>query len=198
MKILAPFALAIAFLVAIPASSSPQTPTDEQLRRVAERVLASTVKISSVGPEGEGFCTGFVINAGGHVLTAKHCLTDNFSVDGKPSYVIKADEWLAIISSEPGAKPPLPIAKESPKLFERVYAVGNGLDWGIIILERRVAGFYNFEKSHIDLVVNSALVPGMSGGPIYNEKGEVVAINQLSTTGTGVGCGDKALRDFIK
>lgn len=192
MRVLLVFAVAIAFIAA-----SPAGPVNPDI----DRILMSVVKISGETNDGQtSFCTGVVINTGGHVLTADHCIPDSgkVQVDGKDAHILKRGDWLALVDGGINlGKPPLQIAKVAPKILDRVFSIGNAFDWGMIVVERSVAGYYNFE-GHSDLTVNAPLGQGMSGGPIVNERGEVVAINQMATVATGIGCDFNVIRKFLK
>lgn len=192
MKILLPFTLLIAFVAAAPSieSSAPDV----------AKIQESLVKVSFLDDAGDThFCTGFIIDIAGRVATAEHCISDhNLQVDGNDSYVIKKDGWIAIVANGPKERRPLQFAQKMPEPLEKVWSFGNAFDWGFIVLERVVAGYYDTEVGHKDLTVNAPLGPGMSGGPIVNAKGEVVAINQMSTNSTGIGCEAKAIKALLK
>ena len=192
MNILAPFALLIGMLALVPAVP-PSEPN-------VTRVMESLVRINGENAAGEAFfCTGFVADLAGRVVTARHCVPENgkFMVEGKPSYVIKQDAWISIVGGGEGKKP-LQFAKKLPSFLEKVWAFGNAFDWGYIALERSVAGFYDTEAKHIDISVNAPVGPGMSGGPIVNAANEVIAINQMTTNATGIGCEAKAIQALLR
>lgn len=144
--------------------------------------------------DSEGACSGFVVDASkGWVLTAAHCLGgDNLTVDQVPSYPIRQNDMLALIAIEPQTKPPLDIG-DGVKLGEPVNSYGWAYGQFLTLLSRHVAGFVKG-----DVILDNPIVAGMSGGPVLNQEGKVVGINQASTDRLAMVCGAKEIREFLK
>jgi S1-C subfamily serine protease len=47
------------------------------------------------------------------------------------------------------------------------------------------------------MATDISFVPGMSGGPVVNEKGEVVMMVQMGTSMVGFGVGAETIRDKV-
>ena len=157
------------------------------LADVVERIQASVVQIISGGGSG----SGFIVNAGGLVITNEHVvgrasrvgvwLTNGRSYDGD---VLERDETadLALVQIDGGGSFDA-ITVGDPdrvRVGDEVLALGFpladriGLDLtvtrGIISSTRTMAGV---ELLQTDAAVN----PGNSGGPLVNRDGEVIGVN---------------------
>lgn len=137
---------------------------------------------------GEG--SGFFISSEGYIVTNYHVLQDVKSVtvtmdNGKvlDAKVIGTDPKtdLALLKvDEPGDYPYVTFAKEPPNVGDWVVAIGNpyGLGGtvraGIVSAEGRDIGDRPYDRFlQIDAPVNR----GNSGGPTFNEQGQVVGVN---------------------
>lgn len=97
---------------------------------------------------------------------------------------------------------------ESARLTETVYTIGHpwGLSWtisrGIVSALDRKPGM----SPKVLIQVDARVYQGNSGGPLFNEDGEVIGINSLMVSGEGGSFGfalpvevvEKVLRDFEK
>jgi serine protease Do len=157
------------------------------------RIKSSIVQIYS--PVGSG--TGFSVGADGYLLTCAHVLAgDRVQVISErderlAGEVFGKDETLdlALLEVEGFAETPLTFADPaSIAEGQTVFALGHplGLDFtvsrGIISNRQRV-------RSGITLVqTDVAMNPGNSGGPIVNERGEVIGVaNLIIAGGQGLG-----------
>jgi serine protease Do len=150
----------------------------------------------------QGAGSGFVIDAGGLIVTNNHVVEGAKEVTVTladkteyPAKVIGRDPKtdLALLRVEP--KGPLAAAplgdSESLRVGEWVVAVGNpfGLSntvtAGIVSAKGRVIGAGPYD----DFIQTDAPInPGNSGGPLFNLKGEVVGINTaILPAGQGIG-----------
>lgn len=137
-------------------------------------------------------CTGFVI-APEYVLTADHCLLDGVvSVDG----VLAVEEVfhggeamdVAVIKlGKPTTRPALkPDMSRVLPLTMLSYGYPNGQPTLKTIALKTSLGGFSFPDLWgwwIQAMPN--IERGMSGGPIVNEAGEVVALNQLTSDANG-------------
>lgn len=163
---------------------------------VEQQVMRSIVVLQFVDDdEKEAICTGFVISASaGEVLTARHCVptSEEVTVDGLAATVLRKDDAFALLRIVPGLKPPLTLRTSRLRLGEHVQAYGYG--WGrLIVLRRSVAMLW----SGGDFGLDGPLAHGMSGGPVVDEKGLLVGLNQQSNDIMGIACGSAELEAFL-
>lgn len=146
--------------------------------------------------------TGFVVSSDGCIATALHVTANsaNLSViftdsDGKktafPAVVLASDPTcdLAILKIQ---KPddsfplvPLPVNGQKQNVGDEVLVVGypflNALGMSAKMNKGMISGFVG-EFVQLDAAVN----PGVSGGPVFNDSGEVIAITSAKLAGIEV------------
>ena len=151
---------------------------------------------------GEG--SGFFISSDGYIVTNNHVAQDSKSVtvtmdNGKvlDAKVVGTDPKtdLALLKvDEPGDYPYVTFAKEPPKIGDWVVAIGNpfGLGGtvtaGIVSAEGRDIGDGPYDRF---LQIDAPINKGNSGGPAFNEEGQVVGVNTAiySPSGGSIGIG---------
>ncbi len=151
---------------------------------------------------GEG--SGFFVSSDGYVVTNNHVVQHAESVtvtmdDGKvlDAKVVGTDPKtdLALLKvSQPGDYPCVAFAKDAPKIGDWVLAIGNpyGLGGtvtaGIISAKGRDIGDGPYDRF---LQIDAPMNKGNSGGPTFNEEGQVVGVNTAiySPSGGSVGIG---------
>jgi S1-C subfamily serine protease len=126
-----------------------------------------------------GVCSGVVVSSIGDILTARHCtdgaarLTVAFS-DGKEyvaSVVATSKRHdLALIHVDRFNTPHITIATSTFQ-GQHIYVMGNPLGIAATLTEGIVAK----QTGDVDLV-DVTVLPGNSGGPAFNERGELVGI----------------------
>lgn len=161
-----------------------------------QRVVRSIVVVQFVDEEEKAsLCTGFVVNAAaGEVLTARHCVpaSGEVTVDGLDAVVLRTNDAFALLRMPPGIKPPLTIRPARLHIGEPVTAFGYG--WGqMLALKRHVALLW----PDGDFGLDGPLAHGMSGGPVVDEEGKVVGLNQQSNEVLGIACGPPELQAFL-
>lgn len=192
-----------ALIVALLLSTATVTAlTDWML--VAERLRDSIVNIETTEADGgEGRCSGFVIDdVRDFVMTAAHCIGGKETfIDSEPA-VLKAKDVkndLAVFYVKGIDHTALTMAVSNPRIGEEVASYGYG--WGLERPFFRVAHVSDNKTTIPDLeggpwvIVDGAYVPGQSGCPVVNAKGEVVAIVQRTSNTTGLGVGVEVIRD---
>lgn len=191
-------------LVAFSLVASLFHPHQTSYERMIDRVSASIVHITGWRPDvGDGApisCTGFMVRRN-RVLTAAHCLAENLKADGEPTAILRANPSFDLALLDVVIyKAPLEFADDAPARFEDVTAIGYAFGWNkLSALRQRVilvdsqAG----ESAMPGLIMQGGLIGGMSGGPIVNDAGEVVGINQQANEGIGYGIGAQLMKAFL-
>ena len=142
--------------------------------------------------------TGFFVTNDGYMLTNHHViegadkitvtLNDRTELDAK---LIGSDERsdVAVLKIDGRLFPALPIGDSNQlKVGEPVLAIGSpfGFDYsasaGIVSAKSRS---FSRETSVPFIQTDVALNPGNSGGPLFNQSGEVIGINSRIFSGTG-------------
>ena len=142
--------------------------------------------------------TGFFVTSDGYMLTNHHViegadkitvtLNDRTELDAK---LIGSDERsdVAVLKIDGRLFPELPIGDSNQlKVGEPVLAIGSpfGFDYsasaGIVSAKSRS---FSRETSVPFIQTDVALNPGNSGGPLFNQSGEVIGINSRIFSGTG-------------
>ena len=155
--------------------------------------MPSIVQIR-VGSSGTG--SGIVIDRDGHILTNRHVIEDATSIvvelrDGTTATaeVMGADAGndLAVIRAD------LPAESLAPAVFgdssavrvgEPVFAIGNPFGLGFTVTSGIISGLGRESDGEPGghrirgvLQTDAAVNPGNSGGPLFNDRGEVIGIN---------------------
>lgn len=143
--------------------------------------------------------SGFVVGTGGLAVTNYHVVNQLvwFPEDYEAVAVLDNGETrkltlvdldvvhdLAVVSLEGGSLGALTIAGTEPPKGRRLYAMGNPHDLGMTIVEGSYSGLLAemlIPKVHFTGSVN----PGMSGGPVLDDAGEVVGVS-VATSGDQV------------
>ena len=145
--------------------------------------------------------TGFVITEDGYILTNYHVVengtdyTVTFSNgDTYDATVVayEADNDIAVIKIEATGLTPVTIgSSDTLSVGDTIYAIGNPLgeltfsltDGLVSALDRNI----NIDGDPINMFqINAAVNSGNSGGPVFNDRGEVVGIVTAKYSDTGV------------
>ncbi|CUS02830.2 putative S1B family peptidase [Candidatus Promineifilum breve] len=191
--------------------------TDMEATLIAlyERVNPSVVHIFVLDDQGftAGSGSGFVYDAGGHIVTNNHVVTGSGGLevvfaDGqrRAAEVVGSDvdSDLAVIRVEslPDGVQPLTLGDSNRvQVGQFAVAIGNPFDetgslsLGIIsglgrsLTSDRIAeggGRYSLPQV---IQTDAAINPGNSGGPLLNLAGEVIGVNSAISTSTGTNSG---------
>ena len=157
----------------------------------------------------QGAGSGVIISTDGYIMTANHVIegADSISVmlNDKRTFVGKliggdADTDIALIKIEADNLEPIPFGdSENLKVGEWVLAVGNPFELTSTVTAGIVSakGRPNFnrqddsEKNRISSFIqtDAAVNPGNSGGALVNTRGELVGINTMIYSQTGMFAG---------
>lgn len=160
----------------------------------------SIVYISSDG----GSCTGFVIDAvRKYVLTAAHCTGEDIWLDLVAGKLVSKDTQkdLAVymVKDLEDSRPAMVLSVDDPKIGHEVVSLGYGMG-----LERPFARKAMISDTKVVITgveggpfigLDAAFVGGQSGGPVVNDKGEVVMIVQRASGTVGIGVGASVIRE---
>lgn len=147
--------------------------------------------------------SGFFISADGLLLTNNHVVGDAILVsvvlrDGRelPARVVGRDPGtdLAVLRVAGRGFPHLTFsAAANPRVGEAVIAIGNPFGLGTTATHGIVSAYgRNIGSPYVDFVqLDAPINQGNSGGPTFNEQGEVVGVNTaiFSPSGGSVGIG---------
>lgn len=155
-------------------------------------------------PDGISAGSGFVIKnadeyyliTANHVVEKKSLIYISFN-NGKKIYKVKKLGWdrrfdLAVLKFEENIKWPYPavLGKGLEKIGDEIYILGNPLGFRFFWLKGNLIK----AKAYVPGVVTGFLAtdaicnPGNSGGPIINNRGEVIGIVDLITTSSNPIC----------
>ncbi len=181
-------------------------------KEVIEKVRRSVVLLSLNTLENppieakNALCSGTVINEQGHILTNFHCVYGQKTLN---MYYWDEDDWreyqVRLIGKDPladlalleviGLERKVPYLKfaEDEDIYsgEEVFAFGHpmGMAWslskGIISSTERYARHPYINSIQVDAAINK----GNSGGPVFNEKGEIVGVATLMVSRTNQNAG---------
>jgi len=153
---------------------------------------------SSEGKSSYG--TGFAISADGLIATNYHVISQKVHADSNYSLTYRDSSGnegeleiiavdvvndLAIVKPETGIDHYLTLSKANPVQGETIYSLGNPRGIGMSVNP----GTYNGLKEHSfypRIHFTGSVNPGMSGGPVLNEAGQVVGVN-VATGGNSMG-----------
>jgi S1-C subfamily serine protease len=202
-------AFAMAAFPAAYAADTPPTPTQAPLQTrtqselradMVARVMPSVVQIEDFNKSGEETASGsgFVYNAAkGYILTNAHVVADkdvasvmvmlneNHGMLAKIVGFDKASDIAVLQLSNPAAAA-LPQATldrtNTLRVANDVIAIGSPEDLANSVTKGIVSAFHrpmNQWPCDDYIQIDAAVNPGNSGGPLFNERGEVVGINSM-------------------
>ena len=132
--------------------------------------------------------TGFAVTRSGHIVTNHHvingCNDVKVHYDGKiiPATVLSKDPLndLAVLKADFKPTTVLPLSKKNPELMEDVFVAGfpfgKSLSSSVKITKGIISSLTGLGDNFSNIQIDAAIQPGNSGGPIFDEKGNVVAV----------------------
>lgn len=144
---------------------------------------------------GQAFGSAVLVSSDGYMLTNHHVVSDAKTVRVKwsdgfeaPAEVIRSDKArdVALIKAEPRGRSALKLNRTTPPPGTTVFAVGTPIDpklqstvtRGVVSGDRIINGF-RFIQS------DAPVTHGNSGGPLLNEKGEVIGLTDWGLPSEG-------------
>jgi serine protease Do len=157
--------------------------------QIAERALPSIVLIK-VGNE---LGTGFVVWGDGRIATNLHVIASGRSAtvvlpDGREFHDVAvmaadAERDLAVIRVGVTGLPPLRLGdSRKVKAGEAVVAIGHPLGLGNTVSNGLISAVRELGPQLTLLQISAPIAPGSSGGPLFNDRGEVIGIATLYAT----------------
>ena len=171
---------------------------------IADKLAESVVFIELfAGTQAQGSCTGFIIDSAKHlILTAAHCDAEKILANGTVTYKMFKDERkdLLVLRASNIEGPELVLAPNGPERGDEVASMGYG--FGLEDPMFRIAHISNVRMDIEGIsgpfaMIDAGFVPGQSGGPVVNDKGEVVMIVQRGNDSLGLGIASDVIRDKV-
>jgi serine protease Do len=178
--------------------------TGEDFSGIIESAVRGVVTIRTDISQG----TGFIIDEEGYIVTNYHIMQNAqaatiITFDDENHEVnfighdLNFDIALLKIS---GTYNELEFgASNDVQVGERVIAIGNPLGLGFSVTQGIVSGVHRTGPNGLDVYIqtDAALNPGNSGGPLINQRGKVIGINNFKV-GSAEGLGFALESNFIK
>ena len=181
----------------IPRSDKPLSPKD-----IVQRSSPAIVRIEAQGADGEQFGTGFIVDKSGVVATNFHVIAGTSDIKIKLNdgthypvqHVLNVDPMrdLVLVKFDPTKPMPTLRLGDSSKVStgEKIVAIGNPLgvfentvSEGLISSIREVCSAKDVEAKNPScpgeltlLQISAPISQGSSGGPLFNQVGEVVGV----------------------
>lgn len=163
---------------AVPPAPGPLTPA-----QIAERSLPSVVLIVGEGRLG----TGFVVAPDGRIATNLHViygtprvvvqLPDGRKLDQVEVLAVDPDHDLAVIRVPGKDLPALPLGdSDAVRPGDRVVAIGHPLGLGNTVSDGLVSAVRELDAEHKVLQISAPIAQGSSGGPLLDERGQVIGV----------------------
>ena len=188
--------VAVVLMVVLGLQSAGHIVEASDWSRVVQRVAASTAPLTC-SLHSRNVCTAFSINAEqGLYLTANHCAQPFMSdegeaevpfLDGQALTVVFVSEALDLAIVKSAVKRPALTYRTKPLLVGA--EVGSyGYGYGLVVPIFRTSIISAFVKDPTGIewtFLDSALIGGMSGGPVVDRDGRVVGVNDKSDNWSG-------------
>ena len=167
----------LSFLISIAIISCAHMPTPES-DNIAYIARTHVNKIFS--PTG-GHCTSFYAEINGKIrhLSAGHCCVMPMDIKGEVLQFLKVDQGTDVCELSMGEfrSSGIKLAKQNAEITDKIHAIGFPLDNELTISSGRV--IKTLRRGLGDTLVvrtNANVFPGNSGGPVVNDKGELVGV----------------------
>jgi S1-C subfamily serine protease len=178
--------------------------------QIYRRSSAGVVSIKAVTSQGADSGTGIVLDNKGLILTNDHVIagassmtvSSNSSSVTHPATLVgeEAKSDLALIKVDPsglGLEPLSLASSKSLQVGDAVYAIGNPyglnetLTRGIVSALGRSIAAPDGATITGAIQTDAALNPGNSGGPLLNDRGEVIGVNSQIASGGSTSAGSQ-------
>ncbi len=180
------------------------TYSQESAADVIERCEKSVVRIETKSSDGDSLGSGFVVDRRGTMITNCHVLAgaesavayfaDGTKCDVIGTLVVDQARDIVVSRISVSDRPQLDISSDLPRKAEAVFALGAPHGLAFTATRGIISAIRSAEEMNKDLgdpslkgtwiQVDAALSPGNSGGPLINEKGQVIAMSTLASRGS--------------
>lgn len=180
------------------------TVVEKQVERVASDTFSakdiynknidSIMEVTATFGDDESHGTGFYISSNGYMITNAHvvinvkngkpvlCDSVNVCKSRSPDFYeaeivyLDAKNDLALLKVSIDRQKFVSFAKSDVEVGDRVFAIGNSLGDGLNLLDGIVGDVNRKFKSTKAFLFNALVTHGCSGGPVFNDKGEVCGV----------------------
>jgi|GEM_PF-2698784 len=184
-------------------TKAKETKTNVQLIAEKEKAVVKIRQHKGFWGEDTDLGTGFFIEQSGIVVTNNHVVKERGSddlvdffvqtIDGKIyerdsiiGYNAVADVFVFSIKNlENVSFPFLSVIYENSSKGEDIFLIGHPADFNWLYSPGFITGYYNDKDSLNDYVFDAEIMPGSSGSPVFNSKGDVIGITKATYGYTG-------------
>ena len=177
------------FVMGLPASAGEPPAQSLTPQQIAARAMPSVVRIEVPG----GLGSGFVVRSDGRIITNLHVvagardatvvLSDGRKLGGVEVLDVSDTFDLALLKVPADKLPALPLADSSRvQVGQHVVAIGNPLGLSNTVSDGLVSALRPIGAQGSLLQLSAPISPGSSGGPIIDERGQVVGVSTLIIT----------------
>jgi S1-C subfamily serine protease len=132
--------------------------------------------------------SGFAVSSDGHIITNYHVtqgcqrVTIQFKGRSIPTTLVTFDPRNDLALLEGNFRPTtvLPLSTSGPELLQDVYVAGypfgRNVSTGVKVTKGIISSLMGAGNNFVNIQIDAALQPGNSGGPIMDDKGNVVGV----------------------
>jgi serine protease Do len=166
-------------------AGAPEAPARAALTpaQIAARAMPAVVTIRT----GSGLGTGFVVRPEGWIATNFHVIASGAHVtvttgDARQFDVVEVlaaspEHDLALVRVEAQGLPPLSLGdSDAMRPGDPVVAIGNPLGLEDTVSNGLISAVRTIHEGAEVLQISAPIAPGSSGGPIFNDRGEVIGV----------------------
>ncbi len=162
---------------------------------IYKNTIGSIFELKCTQDDVESNGTGFYISKDGYIITNCHvvvirnsnkklalckeiCSCSDSSTDYEKLSVVYIDPKndLALLKENTTSATPLKLATKLPEIGETVVAIGNSIGQGLNIVNGIIGDTNRDFQGHPAFLFNALVAHGCSGGPVFNDKGEVCGV----------------------
>ena len=174
-----------------PASGTSEPDQDSRAGRIYREARPAVCILYRLDETGERISSGSAFHIGDGRLVTNYHVVAGLMKDKNETLELECGESrsneqveltaldvvhdLAVVQAEATFETAVRISKRIPEQGDAVYAMGNPLGLGIIIVEGTWGGPVERFPDHI--LFSGSLNAGMSGGPALNARGELIGVN---------------------